>query len=1261
MSFHKDLNGADIHTPITYVYATETDRQNATGFVAGDVGKFAYVQDTKVSYQLVGFSPIEWTTIGASIIPISWLDKAKNFFDPTSGLPSTPTEGDRWIASATANGWTENYIYTRVDSSWTEFIPTDGDAIILFEPDPNEAYIYSGSMWASFGSVTQHNELLGIQGGTSGDYQHLTTSQLTDIGLNTTHRTSNGSDHTFLDQDVTTTSSPTFEGVDITPVVTKAWLEGRTFYDDSSKAFSYYSEVSSLPAFRLGRVLRSRVRNETGDTLLKGTVVKIVGLSGTSPIVDKASNDNISDVRGTIGIIMHDLLNNSDGYVGVFDTLIGIDTSTASVNDLVYLDKDGTFTFEEPKAPDYKLPFGFVSVVDTVNGVIGVRFGGFTGDDTSVNIEGTLNGVVTQKPKVSFFNNGGIVYAEITNESNPTRDLPFVIDGVRYNLNTTSNIGPNNGAYIAIPEGTATTLQGSIIYIDPNGGNPIIGVRTTPIAPNEGLAPICGQSIFSYARTISDLSVFSFRRYNDAPNSDIGEGFNRYIADAIRIKLGTNWESGIDGTITINNVPVPGSLKLSTTGGIARQLHYQTFNAQDGNNYWVYNDNTNQLSYEEITDLNQITEDANGNSMEANGTYYRLKVYGMQNSNSTGGDNGTIDRLIVTRPLGQYSTEAEALVDANNFDVFASDINIGEIIFELYTIVVYRTGPNGENFVLIELQDNKTRIKGVGGGGASGGSSTDDKVRITANDITNNYLDPKIVVGSNKLSKTINNSGGNEELSLDIIESNIIHQNLNGSGTNTHTDIDNHITDSSIHYPQNAISITASQVNDLKTIDGNSLGGSGNLQILTNSTGVISDWDPITTPGVYRGSNTINGPPGFNKFETVFVYSTENGTVIVQTAVNGAANGIATRRSIDSGVTWGSWFELTLRTEFNNHTNDNTIHFTEGSIDHTAIQNIGTNTHAQIDSHISDSSIHYTEGSINHNNILNIGVNTHVQIDAHLANNAIHFTESSISHNNIQDIGTNSHIQIDSHIANITNPHSVTLDQVTTAGSITSNNITVGSINSGTILPNISDTYDIGANGNEYNIVYSNQVIATTLSGQNHTVSATGNVTWDGTTNISIINIGTYLQVSGSNAIRYQNQPTLSNDLEIPTKKYVDDNTSVNRMIINFGDLDFYTANDPMSYSTQGSGTSFLTKFVAMRACEITAISWQMGAFAAGRHRYRINGGTITNLQPSNTTSATGNYTLATPVSLNAGDELEIFYNASHADSHTVSVELTEQ
>jgi len=52
-------------------------------------------------------------------------------------------------------------------------------------------------------------------------------------------------------------------------------------------------------------------------------------------------------------------------------------------------------------------------------------------------------------------------------------------------------------------------------------------------------------------------------------------------------------------------------------------------------------------------------------------------------------------------------------------------------------------------------------------------------------------------------------------------------------------------------------------------------------------------------------------------------------------------------------------------------------------------------------------------------------------IGGHIADSSIHFTEASIDHANIQNIGTNSHDQIDTHIAAVNNPHAVKASQLT--------------------------------------------------------------------------------------------------------------------------------------------------------------------------------------------------------------------------------------
>ena len=107
---------------------------------------------------------------------VSYLEPVISFWDAASGLPSSPSNGDRYIASSSGNGWTEDYVYEYVasSSSWDEYVPSTNDTVWVEEE--SSTYNYNGSDWILISSTAEHNNLSGLQGGTTDQYYHLTLS-----------------------------------------------------------------------------------------------------------------------------------------------------------------------------------------------------------------------------------------------------------------------------------------------------------------------------------------------------------------------------------------------------------------------------------------------------------------------------------------------------------------------------------------------------------------------------------------------------------------------------------------------------------------------------------------------------------------------------------------------------------------------------------------------------------------------------------------------------------------------------------------------------------------------------------------------------------------------------------------------------------------------------------------------------------------------------------------------------------------------------
>lgn len=133
---------------------------------------------------------------------------------------------------------------------------------------------------------------------------------------------------------------------------------------------------------------RLTVYNDTGATLTKGTVVYISGynLANTSPTVAKA-NATSSATMPAVGVCVADINNAATGEVQMAGIVVGIDTSSGSENDPIYVSTTaGAFTITPPTgATNVVQEIGRIGYTHATSGEIIVqpRLGGNPLADTS--------------------------------------------------------------------------------------------------------------------------------------------------------------------------------------------------------------------------------------------------------------------------------------------------------------------------------------------------------------------------------------------------------------------------------------------------------------------------------------------------------------------------------------------------------------------------------------------------------------------------------------------------------------------------------------------------------------------------------------------------------------------------------------------------------------------------------------------------------------------------------------------------------------
>jgi len=146
-------------------------------------------------------------------------------------------------------------------------------------------------------------------------------------------------------------------------------------------------------------VLPKRVRNESGTTMTKGTIVYISGVNGNTPLISRALASSDATSAFTIGFVAEDISNNANGWVVTNGVISGLNLSSYTAGQTLYLSGTtaGEFTSTKPSAPIHMVRVGIVTKATASGELIVVIQNGFELEELhNVSIVGVGNGDLIQ-------------------------------------------------------------------------------------------------------------------------------------------------------------------------------------------------------------------------------------------------------------------------------------------------------------------------------------------------------------------------------------------------------------------------------------------------------------------------------------------------------------------------------------------------------------------------------------------------------------------------------------------------------------------------------------------------------------------------------------------------------------------------------------------------------------------------------------------------------------------------------------------------
>ena len=316
-----------------------------------------------------------------------------------------------------------------------------------------------------------------------------------------------------------------------------------------------------IPTAGTASTLVREVKNMTGATLVKGTVVYISGANGNKALVSKAlaTTDELSS--RTFGLLQSNILDNGTGNCVIIGDLSGLNTSAFTEGAQLYLSGTvaGTYTETKILAPTHLVYVGKVTRSHPTQGQIevGIQNGYELSEIHDVALSSVANNQLLSYDSVtSLWKNKSVTTADIASSTNKN----YVTDAQATIIGNTS--GTNTG------DNSVNTNSNS--YADAKVSDTISDGVTT-IAPSQNAvfdALALKQNILSYtpfrfvqtsqtahtgtvAETIVATATITGGTFNSTDVMKVIYGANKSAAISATIRIKINTSNTLTGAVTI--------------------------------------------------------------------------------------------------------------------------------------------------------------------------------------------------------------------------------------------------------------------------------------------------------------------------------------------------------------------------------------------------------------------------------------------------------------------------------------------------------------------------------------------------------------------------------------------------------------------------------------------------------------------------------------------------------------------------------------